>query len=73
MKADLLAMFATRTVQKSSMQLKTSLRYVLHTCLSCEALFIYQIYLTFYKKRYNPDLERLTLSIFDLKGLEVCC
>ena len=34
---------------------------------------IYQIYLTFYKKRYNPDLERLTLSIFDLKGLEVCC
>ena len=22
---------------------------------------------------YNPDLERLTLTIYNLKGLEVCC
>ena len=45
-KADLLAMSATRMVQKKSMKLKTSL---------C----------------YNPDLERLTLTIYNIEGLEV--
>ena len=46
MKADLLAMTASRTKQSVALKLNTSL---------C----------------YNPDKERLTITIYDLEGLEV--
>ena len=46
MKADLLAMSASRKNQPVNLKLNTSL---------C----------------YNPDIERLTITIYDLEGLEV--